>query len=167
MPTIRPANRYIARGAAEARALGHGFIGTEHVLLAIVRDDRSDAARLLARLDVDPTSVRAELLALRPPARAPSGIDAEALATLGIDLDIVRQRLEESFGAGALERTATGCMGIEPRLKLALARAVDLSAGGPLGDEHVLLGLLSVLDSCAARVLGEFGVTFERANENV
>ena len=32
-------------------------------------------------------------------------LDADALATLGIDLDEVRRRVEEVFGAGALERT--------------------------------------------------------------
>jgi len=31
--------------------------------------------------------------------------DADALATIGIDLDEVRRRVEEAFGPGALERT--------------------------------------------------------------
>jgi len=34
--------------------------------------------------------------------------DAEALASIGIDLDEVRRRVEEAFGPGALERTRTG-----------------------------------------------------------
>jgi hypothetical protein len=50
----------------------------------------------------------------------------------------VRARLEETFGAGALERTQS-CLGICPRLKLALAYALDFAAERPLGDEHVLL----------------------------
>jgi hypothetical protein len=36
------------------------------------------------------------------------------------------------------------------------------AADRPLSDEHVLLGMLSVPDSVAARVLRELGVTIER-----
>jgi hypothetical protein len=39
------------------------------------------------------------------PARERAMPDADALARIGIDLDEVRRRVEESFGPGALERT--------------------------------------------------------------
>ena len=48
--TIRPAERYLAAGADEARRLGCGFVGTEHVLLALVRDRTSGGAALLSFL---------------------------------------------------------------------------------------------------------------------
>ena len=35
----------------------------------------------------------------------PPPLDAEALASIGIDLDDVRRRVEDAFGPGALERT--------------------------------------------------------------
>jgi hypothetical protein len=35
-------------------------------------------------------------------------LDADALASIGIDLDEVRRRVEELFGPGALERTRAG-----------------------------------------------------------
>jgi hypothetical protein len=44
-------------------------------------------------------------------------------------------------------------------LKRALAHALDQAAGEELDDRHVLLGLLSVDDSVAARVLGHLGIT--------
>jgi hypothetical protein len=54
-------------------------------------------------------------------ADGPSGgaIDPDALATLGIDFDAVREQLEQTFGPDALEQTHTACLGIAPRLKLA------------------------------------------------
>jgi len=82
---------------------------------------------------------------------------------LGVDFETVRERQEQTFGRGALERTRSGCLGICPRLKLALAYALDQAADAPLGDEHVLLGMLSVPDSVAARVLAELGVTLDDA----
>jgi hypothetical protein len=41
-------------------------------------------------------------------ARPERVLDAEALASIGIDLDEVRRRVEEQFGPGALERTRAG-----------------------------------------------------------
>jgi hypothetical protein len=74
----------------------------------------------------------------------------------------VRERLDETFGPGALEQTRAGCLGIMPRLKVALAYAVDYAGQGPVQDEHVLLALLSVRESLAAHVLSELGVTLPR-----
>lgn len=41
--------------------LGHGYIGTEHLLLAIIEDGESYAVRFMQLLDVDPRSIVAEL----------------------------------------------------------------------------------------------------------
>ena len=141
--TIRPAERYLAAGAEEARMRGDNYVGTEHILSFLTRNADSHATGLLSRLGVEGAAVE------------------QALATLGIDFDTVRERLDESFGPGALERTRSGCLGICPRLKLALAHALDHAAGSALGDQHVLLGILSVPDCVAARVLAQLGVTRE------
>jgi ATP-dependent Clp protease ATP-binding subunit ClpA len=149
--TIRPAERYLIAGAAEARGLGHAYVGTEHVLAVLVRDPESSAVRVLAKLGISVGAV-AEALACWLPARSRSEkIGPEALASLGIDVDAVRERLEQIFGPGVLERSRSSCLGIQPRLKLALAYALDHAAGGALNDTHVLLGMLSVPESVAAR----------------
>jgi ATP-dependent Clp protease ATP-binding subunit ClpA len=155
-PSLRPAERYLLAGTDEARLLGHGVVGTEHVLLALVANPDGDAARLLGRLGVSRSDVESS------PCVAGAGapqIDGAALAALGVDLDAVRDRLDERFGAGALERTRLGCLGVAPRLKQALAHAVDEAGEEPVRDDHVLLGLLRVRDSLAAHVLGGLGVS--------
>jgi ATP-dependent Clp protease ATP-binding subunit ClpA len=159
--TFRPAERYLTEAAPDARRLGCSYIGTEHLLLGLLRRDPGRATDLLRRLDVDPASVL-DALGCRLQAGRPA-IDAAALATLGIDYDAVVSRLEETFGAGALERTRAGCLGVCPRVKLALAFAVDDAGGGAVLDDDVLLGMLRVPDSVAGRVLAQFGVTPEAA----
>jgi ATP-dependent Clp protease ATP-binding subunit ClpA len=161
--TIRPAEAYLAAGAEEARRLNHNYIGTEHVLSVLARHRSGGATQLLTRLDASAEAVERALVFWLEDASPAAKIDPQALATLGIDFDSVRERLEQTFGAGALERTRSACLGICPRLKLALAHALDHASDTPLGDEHVLLGMLSVPDSVAARVLAEFGVTLETA----
>ena len=155
--TGRPAQRYLAAGADEARRLGHPFVGTEHVLLALSRDPNGAAARILRQLDVDHAAI-SESSCLAAGTPAPQ-IDPEELATLGIDLDNVRTRLDETFGPGALEQAGAGCLGIMPHLKIALAYAVDYAGEGSVKEEQMLLGLLSVSYSLAARILSDLGVT--------
>ena len=104
-----------------------------------------------------PQLIEAEIRA-NPSAPPPSAIDPRAPATLGIDLDSVRERIDEQFGQGSLESTRRGCWPVEPSLKRALAHAVDEAGGRPPADEHVLAALVTLADSGAARVLRRLGV---------
>lgn len=159
--TIRPAERYLTAGAAEARRLGCSFVGTEHVLLAVAHDRASGGATLLGRLGAGPAAVEAALAPWLGPSSDRAKIDPDALASLGIDFDAVRARIEGTFGPGALERASASCLGIAPRLKLALAFALDHAGDSPLRNEHVLLGILSIPDSVGARALSNLGITAE------
>lgn len=157
--TIRPAEPYLAAGAAEARRLGHNSIGTEHVLLVLIREPDGGATAVLRQLGVSAAAVEEALSPCIGWGQA--RIDPEALAALGIDFQTVRERLEQEFGADALEETRAGCLGIAPRLKLAFAYALDHAGERPLADEHILLGMLSVPDSLAAHVLRQLGVSLK------
>jgi ATP-dependent Clp protease ATP-binding subunit ClpA len=154
---MRPAEPYLLAGAREARRLASGFVGTEHVLSAMIRDPERAAAVILRSRGITAAAVE-EALAPWLGCTA-ARIDPSALAALGIDLDAVRERLDATFGADALETTGSGCLGIAPRLKRSLVFAVDAADGGPLTDRHVLLGFLSEEGSVAARVLARLGVT--------
>jgi ATP-dependent Clp protease ATP-binding subunit ClpA len=160
-----------ARGAVvgaqrHARELGHGWIGTEHLLLGLLDDADGRAARLLReRWGVDDEWVRGEVE--RIVGRGEPGIDSDALATLGIDLDAVRERVERTFGAGALSDrrrgrcSVTGHLPFTPRAKKALELSLReaLALGDDfIGAEHVLLGLAREGDGVAARILRERGV---------
>jgi len=58
----------------EARALGHPYIGTEHLLLALLADPQTGAAHALTALGADQGRVREEVLAMVGPGEgAPSG----------------------------------------------------------------------------------------------
>ena len=57
----------------EALSLGHNYIGTEHILLGLVRESEGVAARILNDLDVDADRVRQEVMrVLSGPTRRPS-----------------------------------------------------------------------------------------------
>jgi hypothetical protein len=89
---------------AESGQLGHGYVGDEHVLLGLLREQASQASSLLRGHGLDLASARAELqrlsaAGLMPRSRAD---DAGALRAVGIDVEAVRQRLVTAFGAEAV-----------------------------------------------------------------
>jgi ATP-dependent Clp protease ATP-binding subunit ClpA len=159
----------VAAAQAEAKALHHGWIGTEHLLLGVLTTG-GDGARLLAGFGVDAASVRDDVARIV----GRGEFDSEALATLGIDLDAVRERVERTFGPGALSRgrgcSSSGHIPFTPRakkaLELTLREALALGVRD-LRPEHIVLGLLREDDGVAARILVGRGVTFEAARSRV
>lgn len=58
------AKRVIELAFEEARALAHNYIGTEHLLLGLVREGEGVAARVLSNLGIDPAKIRSEITKL-------------------------------------------------------------------------------------------------------
>ena len=58
------AKRVIELAFEEARNLAHNYIGTEHLLLGLVKEGEGVAARVLSNLGVDPSKIRAEITKL-------------------------------------------------------------------------------------------------------
>jgi ATP-dependent Clp protease ATP-binding subunit ClpA len=103
------ARHVVVQAQHDARRLGHNYIGCEHLLLAAAEVDEP-ASAVLREQGVTPERVEAEILRAIgrgtdvDPADPLRGLDREALAAIGIDLDVVRARLEAAFGPDALDR---------------------------------------------------------------
>jgi ATP-dependent Clp protease ATP-binding subunit ClpC len=135
---------------AAARRLGHGHIGTEHLLLGLLGTD-GVAARVLAGLGVTGAAVEREILAE------------------------VGRRMEASFGPGALawhpdphcrrgRPRPGGHIPFTPRskkvLELSLREALALKHRY-IGTEHILLGLVREGEGLAMLVLTRLGAGAE------
>ncbi len=102
---LSPEAREVMRLAlAESQQLGHGYVGDEHVLLGLLREQASQASSLLRGHGLDLASARAELqrlsaAGLMPRSRAD---DAGALRAVGVDVEAVRERLVTAFGEEAV-----------------------------------------------------------------
>jgi hypothetical protein len=102
------ARAIVVLASGHARRLGHRYIGGEHILLAAVTAGQPASAALSAH-GVTPELVEEEIVrrvGLGAGAGLFGGLDKDALATIGIDLDAVRARIEASFGPQALARAA-------------------------------------------------------------
>jgi ATP-dependent Clp protease ATP-binding subunit ClpC len=64
LPFSSPAKKVLEQALREALALKHNYIGTEHILLGLLADDRGSVPHKLRRLatPVDPTAVRARVI---------------------------------------------------------------------------------------------------------
>ena len=114
------ARAILVQAQHHARRLGHNYIGGEHILLCVVSADHP-ASAVLAAHGITPEYVEAEILRWMGPGRDAGsgdvplgGLDREALASIGIDLDAVQARIEATFGPHAM---AEADLMVQRRLK--------------------------------------------------
>lgn len=164
----------------EARRLRHNYLGTEHLLLGLLREQAGVGRKALDRLGVELDDARSDVVRIIGEGDPEEG-DAEALRSIGIELDEVRRRVEATFGPGALERVratrprrrdkrcapmsgpapfgggaASGPIRFTPRAKkvLELARREALALHhGFIGTEHILLGVVREGQGVATEIL--------------
>ena len=140
------ARRVVERARHEAAQAGQGQIGCEHLLLGLLAEPGLAAAALTAT-GLDLRALRERL----PQAsqQQPNPLDAEALASVGIDLDQVRRAADARFGPGALGRAAQarrpGRMRFTTDAKKALELAVRTAVGRrhrEITGGHLLIGII-------------------------
>jgi ATP-dependent Clp protease ATP-binding subunit ClpA len=179
------ARAIIVAAQHHARLLGHRWIGCEHLLLAVASAEEPTGAAL-REAGVRPERIRAEILRMIGPERdAPESLfdtlDRDALAAIGIDLDVVRGKVEEMFGPNALRpprqphrrwwrrpgagrrpRKSSGHIPFTPRAKKCLQQSLKEATelhSGYLGVEHLALALLTTKSSAAAHILSVLDVS--------
>jgi hypothetical protein len=104
------ARHVVVQAQADARRLGHHYIGCEHLLMAAAAAGEP-ASAVLRDQGVTPDRVEAVIMRATGPGQTADplgGLDRQALAFIGIDVDVVRARIEEAFGPDALTRALPG-----------------------------------------------------------
>src|SRR6202453_3956217 len=131
------ARKVMALANQEAQRFNHEYIGTEHMLLGLVKEGSGVGANVLKNLDVDLRKVRLEV---------------EKLVKSGPDMVTM----------GKLPQTPRAKKVIE----YAIEEARNLNHNY-VGTEHLVLGLLREHDGVAAQVLMNLGLKLEEVREEV
>ena len=130
IPFTPRAKKVLELALREALSLGHNYIGTEHILLGIVRENEGVAIRILLDFNADPEKVRDEVIRMLsgpgslPPARseewrgpwqtiAPGWLDGLGLM-LNQLADEIRRELGREPDAGDLLLLLTAAPGVIP-----------------------------------------------------
>jgi len=116
----------------EARKLGYPYIGTEHLLLGLIREGEGVAARALAEIKIDPHKIRAA----------------------------IEKMVEPGQGGGALVEVSFTPRA-KKVLELSIDEARRLGHSY-VGTEHILLGLIREGEGVAAQILTGMGADLER-----
>ncbi len=135
------ANRVLSIAKEEAKRLGHPYIDTEHLLLALIKE-QGLAAKLLTDLKVDLVKLFSE-----------------------IENKVGRGQPSSDQGSKNEKRIT-----LTPRAKQVLEQAhqTALQSGSEfIGPEHILLGLLREGEGIAYQVLNREGITFEKVAEKI
>jgi ATP-dependent Clp protease ATP-binding subunit ClpA len=158
------AKRVVSLAQREAMSLGHDHIGTEHLLLGMVNTEDGlggTASEVLTGFGVTLPVARDEAVRiLTESGRTGTGgaSDTAALAAIGIDLDEIRRRADETFGPGRFQFPKPPfTLQAKQALKYALSEALHLGHKF-IGTEHLLLGILRDSEGVAVTVLGTLGV---------
>ena len=131
------ARKVMALANQEAQRFNHEYVGTEHILLGLVKEA--------------------------------SGVGANVLKNLGIDLRKVRLEVEKLVKSGP-EMVTMGKLPQTPRAKNVLEYAIEEARNlnhNYVGTEHLLLGLLREQDGVAAQVLVNLGLKLDDVSEEV
>jgi ATP-dependent Clp protease ATP-binding subunit ClpA len=114
----------LERAQDQARSLGHGYVGTEHVVVALAEAP----GRVSSELATQGIAVEAVRDAVREIFNEHDWTryvpDEEALATVGIDLASVTAAAEAEFGAGAID-VRRGNPGLTARLVRVCEQAIE------------------------------------------
>jgi ATP-dependent Clp protease ATP-binding subunit ClpA len=144
----------------ESAGLGHGVLDTAHILLGVLAEGEGIAAKVLL---AEGLTLEAARQRIGHGGGAAVLGDAEALATIGIDLDSITAAVEAAFGEGALERAlpanrrrlgngAPFTPKAKKALELALREALSLGHNY-IGTEHLLLGLVRMKEGVGYEVI--------------
>ncbi len=131
------ARKVMALANQEAQRFNHEYIGTEHILLGLVKEG--------------------------------SGVGANVLKSLGVDLRKVRLEVEKLVHSGP-DMVTMGKLPQTPRAKKVIEYAIEEARNlnhNYVGTEHLLLGLLREHDGVAAQVLMNLGLKLEEVREEV
>lgn len=130
------ARKVIAFAKEEAQRMGHDYLGTEHVLLGVIKDGGGIAAAVLETMSVELEKLKLE----------------------------IEERVMESQGGTMLAGEIPFLPQAKKVFELAAEESQSLGHNY-IGTEHLLLGLLKEGEGVAARVLLEMGVTYRKAKD--
>jgi ATP-dependent Clp protease ATP-binding subunit ClpA len=160
IPFTPRAKKVLELSLREALALNHNYIGTEHILLGLIKEGEGVGAQVLTRLGADLERVRAQVLELlsgyageEPPAprrrlfrRTPEPMIS--------NIPGMGEVLEPELG---LERLADDSL----RAVLAARAEARRTGHAEVEPEHLLVGLLAVETDPGARRLAAMGVSLD------
>jgi ATP-dependent Clp protease ATP-binding subunit ClpC len=121
----------ISYSREEAGRLHNNYVGIEHLLLGILRDDSSTAVELIRTAGANPSEIKLE----------------------------IESEIRSKEGNALFETDITVDKNVEKTLKLSILESLNLNSEHT-DTEHLLLSILKEPDHLASRVLASYGINY-------
>jgi ATP-dependent Clp protease ATP-binding subunit ClpC len=151
IPFTPRAKKTLELSLREALELHHTSIGTEHILLGLIREGEGVAAQVMRRHADQLSAIRSAVLVSVPGGKAETGRLRRW----------ARARLPWPGELGA--ETGQPALTATPAADATLSEAARLAGEQPVGSHHLLLAALADPDSAAARALATLGIDLDHA----
>ena len=149
IPFTPRAKKTLELALREALQLHHNYIGTEHILLGVIREGDGVGTRVLRQ--------HADLLAIRTAV-------LDQVQSHGIETTQSRRWLRRWGGSSESEAAAEQpTLSATPAADTTLSEAARLAGSRPVGSHHLLLAALGDADTAAARALAGLGIDLDQA----
>lgn len=163
IPFTPRAKKVLELALREAIQLGHNYIGTEHLLLGLVREGDGVGAQILQQRCGGPDRVCQAVIRLLPeatPDKPGSRLPRWRHLPFTASQEGTAQRATEPHEPGS-----TADLRLTPAANTSLTEAAGLAGPGLVGSHHLLLAALADADTAAARALTAAGIDLDRATE--
>src|SRR5579884_1582385 len=152
IPFTPRAKKVLELALREALSLGHNYIGTEHILLGLVRENEGVAARILLDFDADAEKIRNEIIRmLSGPGRRQGG--AGATSEKGKS-----SKLLDQFGRNLTKQAAEGkldpVVGRQTEIERVMQILSRRTKNNPVLIGEPGVGKTAVVEGLAARISG-------------
>jgi len=173
IPFTPRAKKTLELALRESLQLHHDYIGTDHILLGLLREGQGVAAQIMKQHSGgDLTPIRMAVLDLvsampseMSRARGPRWLRRRSGADLGGPVHLGWPARAGEAGLPADEVGGPAEMRTTPAADTSLTEAARLAGPHPVGSHHLLLAALGDPDTAAARALAALGVDLEQARE--
>src|SRR5487761_234193 len=158
IPFTPRAKKTLELSLREALSIKHNYIGTEHILLGLIREGDGVAVQLM-RNHADPAEIRAAVL--NAVSATDPGEPAEGSEEPNAVLRWLRQRLSRHGASLPFRPDVPGAEPATrgtPAVEAALQQAARLAGPLPVGSHHLLLAALEDANSAASSALASLGV---------
>ena len=153
IPFTPRAEKVLELSLREALQLGHNYIGTEHILLGLIREGGGVAAHVLVRLGADPSRVRQQVIHLLRDSRGEEPAVAGAPSETGPSASLILGQFGRNLTAAAREGRLDPVIGREKEIERVMQVLSRRTKNNPVLVGEPGVGKTAVVEGLAQKIV--------------
>src|SRR6266852_132857 len=147
------ARRVVVLAQEEARQLRHNHIGTEHILLGLIREGDGVAAQVLVKLGADPTRIRQQVIQLLQGSQGKEPAAAGAPSETAPSTPLILDQFGRNLTAAAREGKLDPVIGREKEIERVMQVLSRRTKNNPVLVGEPGVGKTAVVEGLAQKIV--------------